>query len=49
MDSRASTIITIAGVTVLGGFLAYAAYFDYKRRNDVQFRKQLREYQLHLQ
>ncbi|KAF8076722.1 MAS20-domain-containing protein [Lyophyllum atratum] len=43
MDSRASSIITIAGITVLGGVLAYAFYFDHKRRNDVEFRKQLRK------
>ena len=42
MSSRGSTIFTIAGVTVLGGLLAYAVYFDYKRRNDVEFRKKLR-------
>ena len=39
--SRTSTIFTIAGVTVLGGLLAYAVYFDYKRRNDHEFRKKL--------
>ncbi|GLB34124.1 putative MAS20 protein import receptor [Lyophyllum shimeji] len=43
MDSRASRILTIAGITVLGGALAYAVYFDYKRRNDVEFRKKLRK------
>ncbi|RDB20101.1 Mitochondrial import receptor subunit tom20 [Hypsizygus marmoreus] len=43
MDSRTSSILTIAGITVLGGVLAYAAYFDYKRRNDVDFRKKLRK------
>ena len=43
MPSRASTIFTIAGVTALSGALAYVVYFDYKRRNDVEFRKQLRE------
>ena len=42
-SSRTSTILTIAGVTVLGGALAYAVYFDYKRRNDAEFRKKLRE------
>ncbi|KAF5388438.1 hypothetical protein D9615_000679 [Tricholomella constricta] len=34
MDSRTSSILTIAGITVVGGVLAYAAYFDYKRRHD---------------
>ncbi|TCD70437.1 hypothetical protein EIP91_003518 [Steccherinum ochraceum] len=43
MSSRASTIFTIAGVTVLGGLVAYAVYFDYKRRNDIDFRKKLRK------
>jgi mitochondrial import receptor subunit TOM20 len=36
------SIITIAGVTIASGVLAYAVYFDYKRRNDTEFRKQLR-------
>ena len=43
MSSRTSTILTVAGVTVLGGALAYAVYFDYKRRNDTAFRKKLRK------
>ena len=42
--SRTSTVITVASVTVLGGLLAYAVYFDYKRRNDQAFRKRLRVY-----
>lgn len=42
MVSRTSTILTVTGITVVGGLLAYAAYFDFKRRNDVEFRKQLR-------
>ena len=46
MSTRTSTIFTIAGVTVLGGALAYAVYFDYKRRNDAEFRKKLRELRL---
>lgn len=41
MSSRVSTVLTVAGVTVLGGLVAYAVYFDYKRRNDVEFRKRL--------
>lgn len=41
--NRTSTIFTIAGVTVVGGLVAYALYFDYKRRNDVEFRRKLRE------
>lgn len=42
-SARTSTFLTIAGVTVLGGFLAYALYFDHKRRNDADFRKKLRK------
>ena len=40
--NRTTTLFTIAGVTVVGGLVAYALYFDYKRRNDVDFRKKLR-------
>ncbi|TFK43835.1 hypothetical protein BDQ12DRAFT_595860 [Crucibulum laeve] len=42
-ESRSSTYFTIAAVTVATGIIAYAAYFDYKRRNDAQFRKNLRK------
>lgn len=42
MTSRSTSALTIAGVTVVGGILAYAVYFDYKRRNDADFRKKLR-------
>ncbi|KAF8634791.1 hypothetical protein AX15_000707 [Amanita polypyramis BW_CC] len=38
-----TSILTIAGITVATGLLAYVAYFDYKRRNDVEFRKKLRK------
>ena len=41
-SSRTSTVITAAAVTVLGGLVAYAVYFDYKRWNDSDFRKKLR-------
>jgi import receptor subunit TOM20 len=41
-SSSSKTILTLATVTVLGGLVAYAVYFDYKRRNDVAFRKKLR-------
>ncbi|EJD01142.1 MAS20-domain-containing protein [Fomitiporia mediterranea MF3/22] len=37
-----SSILTITGITILGGFVAYAAYFDYKRRNDPTFRRKIR-------
>ncbi|KAK7695746.1 hypothetical protein QCA50_000383 [Cerrena zonata] len=43
MSSRATTVYTVAGITVLGGLVAYAVYFDYKRRNDMEFRKKLRK------
>ncbi|KAI0921650.1 hypothetical protein AcW1_004438 [Taiwanofungus camphoratus] len=43
MASRASAIFTLASVTVLGGLVAYAVYFDFKRRNDTEFRKRLRK------
>jgi import receptor subunit TOM20 len=43
-SSRSTTgALTLAGLAVAGGLLAYAAYFDYKRRNDVEFRKKLRK------
>ena len=42
MSARASTSFTVATVTLLGGLVAYAVYFDYRRRNDVDFRKKLR-------
>jgi len=38
-----STAVTVAGVTVATGALAYAIYFDYRRRTDTTFRKKLRE------
>ena len=37
------TFITVAAVTTLTLVVGYAAYFDYKRRNDAAFRKRLRE------
>jgi len=40
---KTSTAVTVAGVTAATGVLAYAIYFDYKRRNDITFRKKLRE------
>lgn len=40
---KTSTAVTVAGVTVATGALAYAMYFDYKRRTDTTFRKKLRE------
>ncbi|KAJ8698741.1 mitochondrial import receptor subunit tom20 [Pleurotus ostreatus] len=40
--TKSSTVLTVASVTA-AGLLAYAIYFDYKRRNDVEFRKKLRK------
>jgi len=34
-------MLTVAGIAV-GGLVAYAVYFDYRRRTDANFRKQLR-------
>ena len=41
--NRSTTILTVASVAV-GGILAYAVYFDHKRRTDANFRKQLRKF-----
>ena len=38
---RSSTIFTVAAVAIAAGLAAYAVYFDYKRRNDVEFRRKL--------
>lgn len=35
--------MAISAGTIVTGLLAYAAYFDYKRRNDPNFRKQLKK------
>nr|AAB30680.1 import receptor MOM19 [Neurospora crassa] len=42
MPSQAVTYTTAAVTAVATGFLAYAIYFNYKRRNDPEFRRQLR-------
>jgi import receptor subunit TOM20 len=39
---RPATIIGITASTILTGVIAYAVYFDYKRRNDAEFRKALK-------
>lgn len=39
---KPSTIAAISVGTIATGFLAYAIYFDHKRRNDPEFRKQLK-------
>ncbi|KAG6850625.1 hypothetical protein H0H93_010817 [Arthromyces matolae] len=43
MDSRAGSLLAITGITLLSGAVAYALYFDHKRRNDAEFRKMLRK------
>ncbi|TRM67858.1 mitochondrial outer membrane translocase complex, subunit Tom20 domain-containing protein [Schizophyllum amplum] len=43
MSSRSTSATTIAGITLLSGLVAYAVYFDYKRRNDANFRRKLRK------
>ncbi|UZJ56200.1 hypothetical protein CBS101457_005520 [Exobasidium rhododendri] len=40
---RTSSVLSLTGATLLGGFVGYAAYFDYKRRNDPEFRRKLRK------
>ncbi|KAJ3754171.1 hypothetical protein EV360DRAFT_96701 [Lentinula raphanica] len=40
--SRTTSVLTIAGIAALS-VVAYAVYFDYKRRNDVDFRKKLKK------
>ncbi|GAW00816.1 MAS20-domain-containing protein [Lentinula edodes] len=42
MSSRTTSVLTIAGIAVLS-IAAYAVYFDYKRRNDVEFRRKLKK------
>jgi flagellar biosynthesis/type III secretory pathway protein FliH len=39
---KPSTIAAISIGTIVTGFLAYAVYFDHRRRNDPEFRKQLK-------
>jgi import receptor subunit TOM20 len=39
---KPSTIVAISVGTVVTGLLAYAVYFDNRRRNDPEFRKQLK-------
>ena len=39
--AQTTTLVAVAGVTLLASVAAYAAYFDYKRRTDAAFRKQL--------
>jgi import receptor subunit TOM20 len=48
-NSKSRNVLAIAAATVATGVLAYLVYFDYKRRNDSQFRKKLRKYTTHRQ
>lgn len=43
-ETKSRNVLAIAAATVATGVLAYVVYFDYKRRNDAQFRRKLREY-----
>ncbi|KAG9317313.1 hypothetical protein JVU11DRAFT_1511 [Chiua virens] len=40
--TRSATMLTVAGIAV-GSLVAYAVYFDYKRRTDANFRRRLRK------
>ena len=40
---RTSTIVSASVATVIAGCLGYALYFDYRRRNDLEFRKALKK------
>lgn len=39
---RTSTVVAAVVGTTITGLAAYAVYFDYKRRNDVEFRRNLK-------
>ncbi|MCJ1441583.1 MAG: hypothetical protein MMC23_002072 [Stictis urceolatum] len=41
-STRLSTVVAATVGTAVTGFLAYAIYFDYKRRTDPEFRKSLK-------
>ena len=40
---KTSTVVALGVGAVVAGLLAYAAYFDNKRRNDPEFRKALKK------
>ncbi|KAJ7771125.1 hypothetical protein DFH07DRAFT_804953 [Mycena maculata] len=42
MTSRTNSILVIAGISFCG-IIAYAVYFDYRRRTDADFRKKIRK------
>ncbi|CAI7592456.1 unnamed protein product [Penicillium manginii] len=39
---RTSALVAVSAGTIITGLLAYAAYFDYKRQSDPEFRKSLK-------
>jgi mitochondrial import receptor subunit TOM20 len=39
---RPTTVVAITAGTIVTGFLAYAVYFDYRRRTDPAFRRALK-------
>ncbi|KAH6914785.1 protein import receptor MAS20 [Coprinopsis sp. MPI-PUGE-AT-0042] len=43
MDASSRSTVIAAVAVVATGVLAYAVYFDYKRRNDVEFRRKLKK------
>ncbi|KAL2120918.1 hypothetical protein VTJ04DRAFT_4945 [Mycothermus thermophilus] len=44
-STSTTTLVTAAVATVAVGVLGYAAYFDYRRRHDPEFRRELRRTQ----
>ena len=45
LNMPSNTQIAVTGLAVVAtGLVGYAAWFDYKRRNDAVFRKNLSEY-----
>jgi hypothetical protein len=45
---RASTVLSVVGITTVVAVVGYAIWFDQKRRHDAEFRRQLRKYLLTL-
>lgn len=43
---RASTVLSVVGVTTAVAIAGYAIWFDQKRRHDAEFRRQLSKYLL---
>ncbi|KAJ3573698.1 hypothetical protein NP233_g2272 [Leucocoprinus birnbaumii] len=42
-ETKTRNVLAIAAATLATGALAYVVYFDYKRRNDAEFRRKLRK------